>query len=148
MAGGVALGYSAEPTGMAAELASWKATLAGTISERADYLVLAALAEWQKRDGLRGHQKAVVEDAGGPGRDCRLRLGRHLLVLPATRALAFDPGPALLAISAAWTCRSSRGPWRRPPSGPARRRERDAACTLSPASGAFPRRPAQLSGLG
>lgn len=132
----------AGPTGMAAELASWKAALAATVSRRAAYLG-TAVAEWQKRAnrhpdlsadvsldlaegqgtavlsgtqvallgagldglGLRGRHQLVVEDAGGPGRDRRLRLGRHLLVLPAdpaTRALAFDPGPALLAISADW----------------------------------------------
>lgn len=145
----------AGPTGMAAELASWKTTLAATVSRRAAYLG-TAVAEWQKQAnrhpdlsadvsldlaegqgtavlsgtqvallgagldglGLRGRHQLVVEDAGGPGRDRRLRVGRHLLVLPAdpaTRALAFDPGPALLAISAA------RPPWlipRRPGPGP------------------------------
>lgn len=130
------------PTGMAAELAAWKATLAATTSRHAAYLG-TALAEWQVRAnrhpdlsadvsmelaegqgtavlsgaqvavlssaldalGLRGRHRLVVEDAGGPGRDRRLRLGDHVLVLPAdpaTRALAFDPGPALLTVAAAW----------------------------------------------
>jgi hypothetical protein len=54
---------------------------------------------------LRGDHHLLVEESSRPGQDCRLRLGEHLIVLPAepaTRALAFDAGPALLVVSAAW----------------------------------------------